>query len=72
MHHATWILNINTPIHMSVDSVAFIFCFILSGQRLFYAQLHSYDSHVESMYMQLLHVLHVRSLRLTPQCHAFV
>ena len=58
-------------IHMSVDSVACISGFILCGQRLFYAQSHSDDGHVESMYMQLLHVLHVHSLRLAPQCHAF-
>ena len=36
----------------------------LCGQRLFYAQSHSDDGHVESMYIQLLHVLHVHLLRL--------
>jgi len=46
--------------------------FILCGQRLFYAQSHSDGSHVESIYMQLLHVLHMHSLRLAPQYHAFV
>ena len=35
--------------------------FILCGQRLFYAQSHSDDGHVESIYMQLLDVLHVHS-----------